>query len=85
MCDYSSILQRDQAHEEQQFAVIISIVQKQRNLTGIGRLNIMAQGSRFESSKPDLNGGHSDILCYVKMIYSQARASRWLSKCECIT
>jgi len=66
MCDYSSILQRDQAHEEQQFAVIISIVQKQRNLTGIGRLNIMAQGSRFESSKPDLNELAAIDILFVK-------------------
>jgi len=66
MCDYSSILQRDQAHEEQQFAVIISIVQKQRNLTGIGRLNIRAQGSCFESSKPDLNELAAIDILFVK-------------------
>ena len=78
----------DQAHEEQQVDFIIRIVQKQRNLTVIRRLNITAQGSRFESSKPDLNELAALDILFVKNDM-QSGASRWLSKCgvvyKCIT
>ena len=45
----------------------MSIIQKQRNITGIRRLNITAQGSRFESSQPDLNELAALDILFVKI------------------
>ena len=44
----------------------LRIVQKQRNLTVNRRLNITAQGSCFESSKPDLNELAAIDILFVK-------------------
>jgi hypothetical protein len=55
----------------------LRIVQKQRNLTVIRRLNITEQGSRFESSKPDLNELAAIDILFVKNDM-QSGASRWV-------
>ena len=60
------ILQRGSGARKKQFDFIIRVIQKQRNITAIGRLNIMAQGSRFESSKPDLNELAALDILFVK-------------------
>jgi len=57
---------------------MIRIIPKQRNLPGIRRLNVTAQGSRFESSKPDLNELAALDILFVKNDM-QSGASRWLS------